>query len=96
MKTDTITTSQHTHNMGVMFGVNPVLRVTTEAKNLANLPTLAGGLKRVPRRTGGSVPIEESREHSLWGLVRRTWRCLPDGLEEEHVCILIRTPTLVV
>lgn len=46
MKTGTITIFAHTHNMQVMkFSVSLVLRVTMEAKNLANLPKLIEGLK---------------------------------------------------
>ncbi|NWH42258.1 EF2 factor, partial [Chloropsis hardwickii] len=50
VKTGTITTFEHAHNMRVMkFSVSPVVRVAVEAKNPADLPKLVEGLKRLAK-----------------------------------------------
>lgn len=50
IKTGTITTFEHAHNMRVMkFSVSPVVRVAVEAKNPADLPKLVEGLKRLAK-----------------------------------------------
>ena len=73
VKTDTITTFEHSHNTRAMkFSVSPVVRVIVEAKNPADLPKLVEGLKQLAK----SDPmmqciIEESREHIIiggWGI----------------------------
>ena len=61
VKTGTITTFEHAHNMRVMkFSVSPVVRVAVEAKNPADLPKLVEGLKRLaksdPMVQVGSAP----------------------------------------
>ena len=67
VKTGTITTLEHAHNVRVMkFSVSPVVRIAVEAKNPANLPKLVEGLKRLAK----SDPmvqyiIEESGELHL-------------------------------
>uniref|UniRef100_A0A4W4HIC6 Elongation factor 2 n=1 Tax=Electrophorus electricus TaxID=8005 RepID=A0A4W4HIC6_ELEEL len=58
VKTGTITTYEHAHNMRVMkFSVSPVVRVAVEAKNPADLPKLVEGLKRLK-----SDPVVSYRE----------------------------------
>ena len=50
VKTGTITTFEHAHNMKVMkFSVSPVVRVAVEPKNPADLPKLVEGLKRLSK-----------------------------------------------
>ncbi|XP_026543489.1 elongation factor 2-like [Notechis scutatus] len=50
VKTGTISTFEHAHNMRVMkFSVSPVVRVAVEAKNPADLPKLVEGLKRLAK-----------------------------------------------
>lgn len=61
VKTGTITTFEHSHNMRVMkFSVSPVVRVAVEAKNPADLPKLVEGLKRLAK----SDPMVQVR----WGV----------------------------
>ena len=90
VKTGTITTFEHAHNVRVMkFSVSPVVRIAVEAKNPANLPKLVEGLKRLAK----SDPmvqyiIEESGELHLE-------ICLKD-LEEDHACIPIKKSDPVV
>ncbi|KAL7976005.1 hypothetical protein Chor_011773 [Crotalus horridus] len=67
VKTGTITTFEHAHNMRVMkFSVSPVVRVAVEAKNPADLPKLVEGLKRLAK----SDPMVQARP-------------FPDGLAED-------------
>lgn len=62
VKTGTITTFEHAHNMRVMkFSVSPVVRVAVEAKNPADLPKLVEGLKRLAK----SDPMVQVGAHSL-------------------------------
>ena len=50
VKTGTISTFEHAHNMRVMkFSVSPVVRVAVECKNPADLPKLVEGLKRLAK-----------------------------------------------
>ena len=92
VKTGTITTFEHAHNMRVMkFSVSPVVRVAVEAKNPADLPKLVEGLKRLSK----SDPmvqciIEESGEHIVAGAGELHLEiCLKD-LEEDHACIPLK------
>lgn len=92
VKTGTITTYEHAHNMKVMkFSVSPVVRVAVEAKNAAELPKLVEGLKRLAK----SDPmvqciIEESGEHIIAGAGELHLEiCLKD-LEEDHACIQLK------
>uniref|UniRef100_A0A8D2MIX0 Elongation factor 2 n=1 Tax=Zonotrichia albicollis TaxID=44394 RepID=A0A8D2MIX0_ZONAL len=96
VKTGTITTFEHAHNMRVMkFSVSPVVRVAVEAKNPADLPKLVEGLKRLAK----SDPmvqciIEESGEHIIAGAGELHLEiCLKD-LEEDHACIPIKVERL--
>jgi elongation factor 2 len=89
VKTGTITTFEHAHNMKVMkFSVSPVVRVAVECKNPADLPKLVEGLKRLAK----SDPmvqciIEESGEHIVAGAGELHLEiCLKD-LEEDHAQI---------
>ncbi|XP_057698069.1 elongation factor 2-like [Corythoichthys intestinalis] len=98
VKTGTITTFEHAHNMKVMkFSVSPVVRVAVEAKNPADLPKLVEGLKRLSK----SDPmvqciIEESGEHIVAGAGELHLEiCLKD-LEEDHACIPLKKSEPVV
>uniref|UniRef100_A0A672REF0 Elongation factor 2-like n=1 Tax=Sinocyclocheilus grahami TaxID=75366 RepID=A0A672REF0_SINGR len=98
VKTGTITTFEHAHNMRVMkFSVSPVVRVAVEAKNPADLPKLVEGLKRLAK----SDPmvqciIEESGEHIIAGAGELHLEiCLKD-LEEDHACIPLKKSDPVV
>uniref|UniRef100_A0A4W4HAY9 Tr-type G domain-containing protein n=1 Tax=Electrophorus electricus TaxID=8005 RepID=A0A4W4HAY9_ELEEL len=98
VKTGTITTYEHAHNMRVMkFSVSPVVRVAVEAKNPADLPKLVEGLKRLAK----SDPmvqciIEESGEHIIAGAGELHLEiCLKD-LEEDHACIPLKKSDPVV
>jgi elongation factor 2 len=98
VKTGTITTFEHAHNLRVMkFSVSPVVRVAVEAKNPADLPKLVEGLKRLAK----SDPmvqciIEESGEHIVAGAGELHLEiCLKD-LEEDHACIPIKVSDPVV
>uniref|UniRef100_H3CZ59 Elongation factor 2 n=1 Tax=Tetraodon nigroviridis TaxID=99883 RepID=H3CZ59_TETNG len=92
VKTGTITTYEHAHNMRVMkFSVSPVVRIAVEAKNPADLPKLVEGLKRLAK----SDPmvqciIEESGEHIVAGAGELHLEiCLKD-LEEDHACVPLK------
>ncbi|RXM92273.1 Elongation factor 2 [Acipenser ruthenus] len=98
VKTGTISTFEHAHNMRVMkFSVSPVVRVAVEAKNPADLPKLVEGLKRLAK----SDPmvqciIEESGEHIVAGAGELHLEiCLKD-LEEDHACIPLKKSDPVV
>uniref|UniRef100_A0A8C6T3Z9 Tr-type G domain-containing protein n=1 Tax=Neogobius melanostomus TaxID=47308 RepID=A0A8C6T3Z9_9GOBI len=98
VKTGTITTFEHAHNLKVMkFSVSPVVRVAVEAKNPADLPKLVEGLKRLSK----SDPmvqciIEESGEHIVAGAGELHLEiCLKD-LEEDHACIPLKKSDPVV
>ncbi|XP_068599621.1 elongation factor 2-like [Brachionichthys hirsutus] len=98
VKTGTITTYEHAHNMKVMkFSVSPVVRVAVEAKNPSDLPKLVEGLKRLSK----SDPmvqciIEESGEHIVAGAGELHLEiCLKD-LEEDHACIPLKKSDPVV
>ncbi|KAI0980659.1 hypothetical protein GJ496_000006 [Pomphorhynchus laevis] len=92
VKTGTISTFEHAHNMKVMkFSVSPVVRVAVEPKNPYDLPKLVEGLKRLSK----SDPmvqciIEESGEHIIAGAGELHLEiCLKD-LEEDHACIPLK------
>lgn len=96
IKTGTITTFEHAHNMRQMkFSVSPVVRVAVEARNPSDLPKLVEGLKRLAK----SDPmvqciIEESGEHIVAGAGELHLEiCLKD-LEEDHACIPIKVGSL--
>jgi elongation factor 2 len=98
VKTGTITTYEHAHNLKVMkFSVSPVVRVAVEAKNPGDLPKLVEGLKRLAK----SDPmvqciIEESGEHIIAGAGELHLEiCLKD-LEEDHACIPLKKSDPVV
>lgn len=98
VKTGTITTFEHAHNLRVMkFSVSPVVRVAVEAKNPSDLPKLVEGLKRLAK----SDPmvqciIEESGEHIIAGAGELHLEiCLKD-LEEDHACIPLKKSDPVV
>jgi elongation factor 2 len=98
VKTGTITTFEHAHNLRVMkFSVSPVVRVAVEAKNPADLPKLVEGLKRLAK----SDPmvqciIEESGQHIVAGAGELHLEiCLKD-LEEDHACVPIKISDPVV
>uniref|UniRef100_A0A8B9N2D2 Elongation factor 2 n=1 Tax=Accipiter nisus TaxID=211598 RepID=A0A8B9N2D2_9AVES len=98
VKTGSITTFEHAHNMRVMkFSVSPVVRVAVEAKNPADLPKLVEGLKHLSK----SDPmvqciIEEAGEHIIAGAGELHLEiCLKD-LEEDHACIPIKKSDPVV
>ncbi|XP_029285161.1 elongation factor 2-like [Cottoperca gobio] len=98
VKTGTITTFEHAHNMKVMkFSVSPVVRVAVEVKNPADLPKLVEGLKRLSK----SDPmvqciIEESGEHIVAGAGELHLEiCLKD-LEEDHACVPLKKSDPVV
>jgi elongation factor 2 len=91
IKTGTITTYEHAHNMKVMkFSVSPVVKVAVEAKNPADLPKLVEGLKRLSK-SDPMVQITtcESGEHIIAGAGELHLEiCLKD-LEEDHACVPI-------
>lgn len=98
VKTGTITTFEHAHNMKVMkFSVSPVVRVAVECKNPSDLPKLVEGLKRLAK----SDPmvqciIEESGEHIIAGAGELHLEiCLKD-LEEDHAGIPLKKSDPVV
>merc|ERR1719516_196407 len=98
VKTGTLTTFKDAHNMKVMkFSVSPVVRVAVEPKNLADLPKLVEGLKRLAK----SDPmvqciIEESGEHIIAGAGELHLEiCLKD-LEEDHAQIPLKKSDPVV
>jgi len=98
VKTGTITTFEHAHNLKVMkFSVSPVVRVAVECKNPSDLPKLVEGLKRLAK----SDPmvqccIEESGEHVIAGAGELHLEiCLKD-LEEDHAQIPIKVSDPVV
>jgi len=92
VKTGTITTYEHAHNMKVMkFSVSPVVRVAVEAKNGADLPKLVEGLKRLAKSDPmvQCVIDEGTGENIIAGAGELHLEiCLKD-LEEDHACIPI-------
>lgn len=98
VKTGTITTYEHAHNLKVMkFSVSPVVRVAVECKNPADLPKLVEGLKRLAKSDPMvQCSIEESGEHIIAGAGELHLEiCLKD-LEEDHACIPIKKSDPVV
>jgi elongation factor 2 len=98
VKTGTITTFEHAHNMRVMkFSVSPVVRVAVECKNPSDLPKLVEGLKRLAKSDPMvQCTIEESGEHIIAGAGELHLEiCLKD-LEEDHACIPIKVSDPVV
>merc|ERR1712142_389857 len=98
IKTGTISTFEHAHNMRVMkFSVSPVVRVAVEAKNPADLPKLVEGLKRLAKSDPMvQCSIEESGEHIIAGAGELHLEiCLKD-LEEDHACIPLKKSDPVV
>lgn len=98
IKTGTISTFEHAHNMRVMkFSVSPVVRVAVECKNPADLPKLVEGLKRLAKSDPlVQCSIEESGEHIVAGAGELHLEiCLKD-LEEDHACIPIKVSDPVV
>merc|ERR1719468_495914 len=95
VKTGTITTFEHAHNLKVMkFSVSPVVRVAVEAKNPADLPKLVEGLKRLAK----SDPmvqciIEESGEHIVAELASSILRSASRILRRTTPRSLSRSPT---
>ncbi|KAM6109074.1 LOW QUALITY PROTEIN: elongation factor 2-like [Phoenicopterus ruber ruber] len=97
VKTGTITTFEHAHNMRVMkFSVSPVLRVAVEAKNPAGLPKLVEGLKHLAKSDPMvQCVIEESGEHIVAGAEELHLEiCLKDL--EDRACIPIKKSDPVV
>ncbi|NXC91817.1 EF2 factor, partial [Cercotrichas coryphoeus] len=94
VKTGTITTFEHAHNMRVMkFSVSPVVRVAVEAKNPADLPKLVEGLKRLAKsdpmvqvsgchgsRAAAFSPGQSPNKHNRLYMKARPF---PDGLAED-------------
>ncbi|ETE57963.1 Elongation factor 2, partial [Ophiophagus hannah] len=87
VKTGTITTFEHAHNMRVMkFSVSPVVRVAVEAKNPADLPKLVEGLKRLAKsdpmvQESGTLCLSKSpNKHNRLYMKARPF---PDGLAED-------------
>jgi len=98
VKTGTISTYEHAHNMKVMkFSVSPVVRVAVECKNPSDLPKLVEGLKRLAKSDPMVQCIfEESGEHIIAGAGELHLEiCLKD-LEEEHANIPIKKSDPVV
>merc|ERR1711887_201201 len=98
IKTGTISTFEHAHNMRVMkFSVSPVVRVAVEAKNPADLPKLVEGLKRLSKSDPMvQISTEESGEHIIAGAGELHLEiCLKD-LEEDHACVPIKKSDPVV
>jgi len=98
VKTGTISTFEHAHNMRVMkFSVSPVVRVAVECKNPSDLPKLVEGLKRLAKSDPMvQCTIEESGEHIIAGAGELHMEiCLKD-LEEDHACIPIKKSDPVV
>eukprot|EP00918_Siedleckia_nematoides_P055039 GHVU01120081.1.p1 GENE.GHVU01120081.1~~GHVU01120081.1.p1 ORF type:complete len:843 (-),score=136.79 GHVU01120081.1:345-2873(-) len=98
VKTGTISTFEHAHNMKVMkFSVSPVVRVAVECKNPADLPKLVEGLKRLSKSDPMvQCMIEESGEHIIAGAGELHLEiCLKD-LEEDHACVPIKVSEPVV
>lgn len=98
LKSGTLTTSETAHNMKVMrFSVSPVVQVSVEVKNAADLPKLVEGLKRLSK----SDPcvqawISETGEHIVAGAGELHLEiCLKD-LEEDHAGIPLKISDPVV
>lgn len=91
VKTGTISTYDQAHNMKVMkFSVSPVVKVSVEAKNPADLPKLVEGLKRLSKSDPMvQIQTSESGEHIIAGAGELHLEiCLKD-LEEDHACVPI-------
>ncbi|WWD18312.1 elongation factor 2 [Kwoniella shandongensis] len=98
LKSGTLTTSETAHNMRVMkFSVSPVVQVSVECKNAADLPKLVEGLKRLSKSDpcvktwmdeSGSIIIAGAGELHLE-------ICLND-LENDHAGVPLRKSNPVV
>ncbi|KNC86320.1 elongation factor 2 [Sphaeroforma arctica JP610] len=98
MKTGSITTYEHAHNLKVMkYSVSPVVRVAVECKNPQDLPKLVEGLKRLSKSDPlVQITMEESGEHIIAGAGELHLEiCLKD-LEEDHAGIPIKKSDPVV
>ena len=92
IKTGTITTYEHAHNMRVMkFNVSPVVRIAVEPKKAIDLPKLVEGMKRLEKSDPMVQCIHEaSGENIIAGAGELHLEiCLKD-LEEEHAKVPIR------
>ena len=92
VKTGTITTCQHAHNMRVMkFNVNPVVRIAVEPKKAIDLPKLVEGMKSLEKSDPMVQCIHEaSGENIIAGAGELHLEiCLKD-LEEEHAKIPLK------
>lgn len=98
VKTGTITTFEHAHNLKVMkFSVSPVVRVAVECKNPADLPKLVEGLKRLAKSDPlVQISMEESGEHIVAGAGELHLEICIKDLEEDHACIPIKRSDPVV
>uniref|UniRef100_A0A8C5MBM6 Translation elongation factor EFG/EF2 domain-containing protein n=1 Tax=Leptobrachium leishanense TaxID=445787 RepID=A0A8C5MBM6_9ANUR len=92
VKTGTITTFEHAHNLKVMkFSFSPMVHIAVEVKNPADLPKLVEGSKRLAKSDPKvQCIIEQSREFISAGAGELHLKiCLKD-LEEVHACIPIK------
>merc|ERR1712018_479661 len=98
VKTGTITTFDQAHNFKQMkFSVSPVVRVSVEVKNPADLPKLVEGLKRLSKSDPMvQIQSDESGGHIIAGAGELHLEiCLKD-LEEDHACVPIKKSDPVV
>ncbi|OLY79324.1 Elongation factor 2 [Smittium mucronatum] len=98
LKSGTITTSEHAHNLKVMkFSVSPVVQVAVDVKNANDLPKLIEGLKRLSKSDPCVLCLtSESGEHIVAGAGELHLEiCLKD-LEEDHAQVPIKTGDPVV
>ncbi|KAK3097811.1 hypothetical protein FSP39_013409 [Pinctada imbricata] len=97
VKSGTITTYEHAHNMKVMkFSVSPVVRVAVDVVKPADLPKLVEGLQRLAKSDPMVQCTFDSGEHIVAGAGELHLEiCLKD-LEEEHACVPIKKSEPVV
>merc|ERR1712195_224076 len=91
VKTGTISTYEHAHNMKVMrFSVSPVVQVAVRPKDPSQLPKLVEGLKRLCKSDPMvQITLSDSGEQIIAGAGELHLEiCLKD-LEEDHACIPI-------
>merc|ERR1719507_2371462 len=91
VKTGTISTYEHAHNMKVMrFSVSPVVQVAVRPKDPSQLPKLVEGLKRLSKSDPMvQITLSDSGEQVIAGAGELHLEiCLKD-LEEDHAQIPI-------
>ncbi|KAH3727287.1 elongation factor 2-like [Dreissena polymorpha] len=97
LKTGTITTYEHAHNMKVLkFSVSPVVRVAVDVINPAHLPKLVEGLKRLSKADPMVQCKTENGQHLVMGAGELHLEVCLQDLEEDHAGVPLKKSEPVV